>query len=75
MTDNDPLLTLAEVAERLRVPIATVRWWRANHAGPRTFKIGRHVMSRESDVNAFIDEQRQRGDVESALEIERSTAR
>jgi excisionase family DNA binding protein len=61
MTDNDPLLTLAEVAERLRVPIATVRWWRANQKGPRTFKIGRHVVSRASDVDAYINQQRDRG--------------
>ena len=60
MTDNDPLLTLAEVADRLRVPIATVRWWRANHTGPRTFKIGRHVVSRQSDVDAYITQQRER---------------
>ena len=44
MTDNDRLLTITEAAELLRVPVATLRWWRHKGIGPRSFKMGRHVM-------------------------------
>jgi hypothetical protein len=32
---NDRLLTIAEVSEMLRGPIATLRWWRHIGEGPR----------------------------------------
>ena len=52
---NDRLLTIAEVSEMLRGPIATLRWWRHIGEGPRSFKIGRTVFYRESDVLAWIE--------------------
>lgn len=54
------LLTLAEVSEKTRVPEATLRWFRHKKAGgPRSFKVGRRVMYREEDVNAWLEEQYQ----------------
>jgi len=53
---GDDLLTLNEVAEILRVPINTLRWWRQLDRGPRLFKIGRHLLSTVNDVRAYIDE-------------------
>jgi hypothetical protein len=60
-TERDPedLLTLAEVAEILRVPINTLRWWRQIGNGPDFFKIGRHLVTTVGDVRRFIREQRQ----------------
>ena len=53
----DPLMTLPEVAERLRRSPAQLRWMRHNGTGPRAAKISGRVMYRASDVEAWIDEQ------------------
>ena len=49
------LLTLEEIATKTRVPIATLRYWRATGSGPTTFRLGRRVMAYESDVEAWIE--------------------
>ncbi len=51
----EQLLTPAEVAEILRVPLKTLYQWRHRGEGPLTLKIGRHLRYRPSDVEAFID--------------------
>lgn len=51
MTD---LMTLAEVAEATRTTVDTVRTWRKVGKGPRAAKIGRRVMYRRADVEAWI---------------------
>src|SRR3954469_16474862 len=43
--DPEELLTLSEVAEILKVPINTLRWWRQLGTGPEFFKIGRHLVT------------------------------
>jgi DNA-binding transcriptional MerR regulator len=55
-----PLLTMDEVAERLRSPISTLRFWRHSGTGPASFKVGRRVVYREADVLAWLDEQMRR---------------
>ncbi len=55
--DLDELLTLREVAELLRVPEATVRWWRTQHIGPNSFKIGRHVRYLRTEVLRWLRDQ------------------
>lgn len=52
-------LTTAEVAETLRAPVETVRYWRHLGKGPKSFKIGRRVLYAVEDVEAFIAEARQ----------------
>jgi predicted DNA-binding transcriptional regulator AlpA len=55
---SDRLLTGAEVAERLNMPQATLRYWRHVGEGPRSFRLGpRRVMYRERDVEQWLDEQ------------------
>jgi DNA-binding transcriptional MerR regulator len=56
--DPEDLLTLSEVAEILKVPINTLRWWRQIGTGPEFFKIGRHLVTTVGDVRRFIREQR-----------------
>jgi excisionase family DNA binding protein len=51
---TDPLLTLDEAAERLRVPAATLRYWRHKGTGPDSFRMGRRVFYRESALDAFV---------------------
>ena len=58
MTDHDGLLTITEAAQRLRVPVTTLRWWRHKDIGPRSFKLGRHVMYQHSDLDAWVATQR-----------------
>jgi hypothetical protein len=58
--DPEELLTLSEVAEILRVPINTMRWWRQRGDGPEFFKIGRHLVTTVGDVRRYIREQRSR---------------
>lgn len=52
---DDELLTINEVAELLRVPLATVRYWRHLGAGPRGFRLGRNVRFWRSDVYLWIE--------------------
>ena len=48
--NDDQLLTITETAELFRAPVATLRWWRHTGQGPRSFKIGRRVTYRRSDL-------------------------
>ena len=57
MDNEDRLLTITEVADLLRKPVGTMRWWRHLGIGPHSFKIGRDVRYRMSDVHAWIDQQ------------------
>ncbi len=51
MTD---LLTLDEVALRYRTAPATLRYWRHQGTGPKSFKLGRRVMYRLVDVESWL---------------------
>lgn len=51
------LMTMEEVSEEYRVPVATLRFWRHKGTGPASFKIGRRVMYRREDVQAWLQEQ------------------
>jgi excisionase family DNA binding protein len=59
--DQQPdLLTITEAAVVLRTPVATLRYWRHRHTGPRSFRLGRRVLYRRDDVHAWIAAQRGR---------------
>lgn len=51
------LLRLPEVAALTGIPEATLRFYRHEKRGPKSAKLGRRVVYRESDVVAWIDEQ------------------
>jgi DNA-binding transcriptional MerR regulator len=51
-------MTTAEVADLIRTPIETVRYWRHIGKGPKSFKVGRRVLYAIEDVEAFIAEAR-----------------
>jgi len=54
----DKMLTVAEVAEMIRVPQGTLRYWRHLGCGPTSFKMGpRRVVYREQDVLKWVDTQ------------------
>lgn len=49
------LITTREVAAKLRVPEATVRYWRHLSQGPVGVRIGRRVLYDEAQVDAWIE--------------------
>ena len=59
--DDDDLLLMSEVAEVIRLPLATVRWMRHRGTGPTGFKLGRHVVYRRGEVKRWVREQEQAG--------------
>lgn len=50
----DRYMTTQEVAQLLRAPAETVRFWRHIGKGPPSFKVGRRVLYAVEDVEAFI---------------------
>jgi len=54
---GDELLTIAEVADIVRVPVATLRYWRHLGSGPQSFRIGRTVRYWRSEVLHWLEKQ------------------
>jgi excisionase family DNA binding protein len=55
---TSPYLTTAELAELLRRPVETVRYWRFVGRGPASFKLGRRVLYDRADVERWIADER-----------------
>jgi excisionase family DNA binding protein len=60
-TEDDviELLTIEEVAERLRVSVPTVRWLRQEGRFVPAIKVGRRLMWDARDVDAWLKAQRE----------------
>ncbi len=54
------LMTIDEVAERLRVPVLTVRWLRQEGRFAPAIKVGRRLVWDVKDVDAWLEAQRER---------------
>jgi predicted DNA-binding transcriptional regulator AlpA len=54
---DDELLSINEVALIVRVPVATLRYWRYLGTGPHSFRVGRAVRYWRSEVEAWLREQ------------------
>lgn len=54
----DEYLTTEEVAQQLRAPVETVRYWRHIGKGPASFRLGRRVLYAKADVEKFVAEAR-----------------
>jgi excisionase family DNA binding protein len=54
----DRLLGIAELADYLGVPVATIYRWRYTRDGPVGYRVGRHVRYRLSDVDRWLETQR-----------------
>ena len=57
MNDEHELLTITEAAAITRAPLATLRYWRHLGTGPRSFRLGRRVVYRRTDLETWIDAQ------------------
>ena len=60
---NPDLLTIGEAAEVLRAPVATLRYWRHLGTGPHSFRVGRRVVYRRDDLDAWVDAKRGQADL------------
>lgn len=58
VADRSVLLSPAELAGLLGVPVATIYRWRSQHDGPPGFRVGRHVRYRLDDVQEWLDTRR-----------------
>jgi excisionase family DNA binding protein len=56
--DQLDLLTISEAAEMLRAPVATLRYWRHLGTGPHSFRLGRRVLYRRDDLDAWVEAHR-----------------
>ena len=48
---------MQEVADVVRVPVATLRYWRHLGTGPRSFRIGRSVRYWHTEVLHWLENQ------------------
>ncbi len=49
------IIYLAEISEKTRIPVATLRYYRATGGkGLKTWKLGNKIVAFENDVDAFI---------------------
>lgn len=55
----EPLLTIDEVAEYLRVPVLTVRWLRQEGRFAPAVRVGRRLSWRRDDLLAWVEGQRE----------------
>jgi predicted DNA-binding transcriptional regulator AlpA len=60
--DNEfDFLTIDEAAALLRIPVATLRWYRSVGQGPRSFKLGRRVHYDKQELRNWVAAQRGEG--------------
>lgn len=52
---DSALMSPADLAEYLKVPIKTIYNWRSDGSGPRGIRVGRHVRFRRTDIEAWLD--------------------
>ncbi|MEX1092377.1 MAG: helix-turn-helix domain-containing protein [Acidimicrobiia bacterium] len=75
MDHLDRLLTVAELADYLGVPPATLYQWRYRREGPPGFRVGRHLRYRWSDINGWIESRLDPHPSESASDVVRRVAK
>jgi len=54
---GDELLSMQEAAAIVRVPVATLRYWRHLGTGPRSFRVGRSVRYWRTEVLRWLENQ------------------
>ena len=58
-TGLERLLSTAELAAFLGIPVTTVYDWRTRGCGPAAFKIGKHLRFKTADVLAWLDDRKE----------------
>ncbi|MGI8752439.1 MAG: helix-turn-helix domain-containing protein [Acidimicrobiales bacterium] len=52
----EALLTVEEVAELLRVPVATIYRWRLHREGPPAVRVGRYLRYSSNGIQKWLDD-------------------
>lgn len=64
--EAEQILTTPETSAFLKVPQATLRWWRHTGRGPKAFRLGeRKVVYKLSDLQRWLDKQYAAGSTSS----------
>jgi len=53
---EESYLTVPELASEFRVPIQTVYSWRFRGKAPKSYRVGRRLLFRRTDVDAWLAE-------------------
>jgi excisionase family DNA binding protein len=53
---RERLMTTAEVAEMLSLPVTTLYAWRHRGEGPAGYRVGRHVRYRRAAVESWLED-------------------
>jgi predicted DNA-binding transcriptional regulator AlpA len=53
----DRLWTPEDVSAFIGVPVATLYQWRHKGKGPKSFRVGKHLRYKPTDVSTWLDEQ------------------
>jgi DNA-binding transcriptional MerR regulator len=53
------IVTLSEAAEQLRLPVATLRFYRAQGIGPASFRLGRGVVYTQAALDSWVEQRQQ----------------
>ena len=54
------LLSLEDLAEIIGIPVTTLRYWRFQGTGPKSFKLGKHIKYDRAEVERWIQAQREK---------------
>lgn len=57
MSTPEEYLRIEDVVLELKRPVDTVRYWRKTGRGPRFVRIGRRLVCRRSDLDAWLEQQ------------------
>jgi predicted DNA-binding transcriptional regulator AlpA len=49
------LLTMPELAKAINTPVSTLRHWRLIGYGPKSAKLGKHIVYRRQDVDQWVN--------------------
>jgi excisionase family DNA binding protein len=60
--EAERLITVAELATMLSVPVATIYKWRTTGRGPRAARVGKYLRFRLEDVESWLDAQSEQPD-------------
>jgi hypothetical protein len=53
--ERDGLITTAELAAFVSLPVQTLRQWRYLGVGPKAFRVGRHLRYEPAEVRRWLD--------------------
>jgi len=52
---DEPLMTIDELAAFLRIPKATIYNWSYRGGGPVSYRVGKHLRYRRTDVLTYLE--------------------